>query len=63
VADTSYRIDREHDSSEDLTIAWNDSDLAIPWPLEPTIMSAKDASAAPLSQLSDELSRVEAMAG
>ena len=29
VADTSYRIDRRHDSSEDLTIAWDDPYLAI----------------------------------
>jgi dTDP-4-dehydrorhamnose 3,5-epimerase len=61
VADTSYRIDREHDPSDDLTIAWNDGELAIPWPLSPT-MSAKDASAQPLSKLSEELSRVEARA-
>jgi len=63
VADTSYRIDRQHDPAEDLTIAWNDPGLAIPWPLPPTIMSAKDASAAPLSELTEELSRVEAPVG
>ena len=31
-ADTSYRIDRPHDPSEDLTIAFDDPELAIPWP-------------------------------
>ena len=63
VADTSYRIDRGHDPSEDLTIAWNDPDLAIPWPLTPTLMSVKDASASPLSTLPAELARVEARVG
>jgi len=60
VADTSYRIDRGHNPDEDLTIAWNDPELAIPWPLPPTIMSAKDASAPPMSELTAELARVEA---
>src|SRR5262245_11258891 len=62
-ADTSYRIDRPHDPSEDLTIAWNDPDLDIPWPLPPSLLSAKDASAPPMSELTEELSRVEARAG
>jgi dTDP-4-dehydrorhamnose 3,5-epimerase len=32
-ADTSYRIDRAHDPSEDVAIAHDDPGLAIPWPL------------------------------
>ena len=32
-ADVSYRIDRPHDSTEDLSIAFDDPELAIPWPL------------------------------
>jgi dTDP-4-dehydrorhamnose 3,5-epimerase len=60
VADTSYRIDREHDPSEDLTIAWDDPELAVPWPLTPAVMSAKDAAARPLAELAAELARVEA---
>jgi dTDP-4-dehydrorhamnose 3,5-epimerase len=58
VADTSYRIDREHDPSEDLTIAWNDPELAIPWPLKPTRMSDKDANALPIVDLRGELARL-----
>ncbi len=50
-ADISYRIDRPHDPTEDLTFAWNDPELAIPWPLPVTIMSAKDQAAPPLSEL------------
>jgi dTDP-4-dehydrorhamnose 3,5-epimerase len=57
-ADTSYRIDRAHDPSEDLTIAWDDPELAIAWPLAVSVLSAKDASAPPLSALTTELERV-----
>jgi dTDP-4-dehydrorhamnose 3,5-epimerase len=58
-ADTSYRIDRRHDPSEDLTIAHDDPTLAIPWPLPVSSISAADAEAPPLSELSEELRRVE----
>ena len=57
-ADTSYRIDRRHDPSEDLTIAHDDPTLAIPWPLPVSSISAADAAAPPLSSLSEELRRV-----
>ena len=59
-ADTSYRIDRPHDPSEDLTIAHDDPELAIPWPLPPGTMSVADRSAPPLSALAGELARVAA---
>lgn len=58
-ADTSYRIDRAHDPSEDLTIAATDPQLGIPWPLPVTLMSAKDASAPPMSELREELARIQ----
>jgi dTDP-4-dehydrorhamnose 3,5-epimerase len=48
-ADVSYRIDREHDPSQDVTIAYDDPELAIPWPLPITTMSDRDRHAAPLS--------------
>ena len=57
-ADTSYRIDREHDPSEDLTIAYDDPELAVPWPLPVTLMSESDRKARPLRQLSMELSSI-----
>ena len=41
-ADVSYRIDRPHDPTEDLTIAFDDPDLAIPWPLPVAAMSERD---------------------
>jgi dTDP-4-dehydrorhamnose 3,5-epimerase len=41
-ADVSYRIDREHDPSQDVAIAYNDPELNIPWPLPVTGMSERD---------------------
>lgn len=61
-ADTSYRIAREHDPSEDVTIAHDDPTLAIPWPLPVSTMSAADAGAPPMSELGEQLSRIEARA-
>ncbi len=48
-ADVSYRIDRAHDPAEDACIAFNDPELAIPWPLPVTIMSERDRNAPPLA--------------
>jgi dTDP-4-dehydrorhamnose 3,5-epimerase len=59
-ADTSYRIDREHDPSEDLTIAYDDPELAVPWPLPVTVLSDSDRMARPLQLLTVELSRIRA---
>jgi dTDP-4-dehydrorhamnose 3,5-epimerase len=48
-ADVSYRIDRPHDPSEDVSIAFDDPEIAIPWPLPVTLMSARDKRAACLA--------------
>ena len=50
IADTSYRIDREHDPSEDVTIAFDDPELAIPWPLPVASMSRRDREAPSLAE-------------
>ncbi len=47
-ADVSYRIDRPHAPAEDVTIAFDDPDLAIPWPLPVAAMSERDRLAPPL---------------
>ena len=44
-ADVAYRIDRPHDPAEDVSIAFDDPDLAIPWPLPPALLSDRDRSA------------------
>jgi dTDP-4-dehydrorhamnose 3,5-epimerase len=50
-ADVSYRIDREHDPSEDVTIAHDDPELGIVWPLPVTHMSQRDRFAPSLASL------------
>ena len=62
-ADTSYRIDRRHDPAEDLTIAWNDPELAVEWPLPPGLMSENDRTAAPLSALTERVAEIRAQHG
>ena len=44
-ADICYRIDRPHDPSEDLSVRYDDPDLAIPWPLPADSLSPRDRSA------------------
>jgi dTDP-4-dehydrorhamnose 3,5-epimerase len=48
-ADVAYRIDRPHNPAEDVSIAFDDPQLGIPWPLRPTLLSERDQAALPLS--------------
>jgi dTDP-4-dehydrorhamnose 3,5-epimerase len=48
-ADVSYRIDRRHDPAEDVAIAFDDPELAIPWPLPVEFMSERDRRAQSLA--------------
>ena len=57
-ADVAYRIDREHDPAENLTIAHDDPDLAIPWPLAASVLSESDRAAQPMAALGDQLRRI-----
>jgi dTDP-4-dehydrorhamnose 3,5-epimerase len=61
-ADTAYRIDRRHDPHDDLTIAHDDPEIAVPWPLPVSAMSESDAAALPLAQLSTALGSIRARA-
>jgi dTDP-4-dehydrorhamnose 3,5-epimerase len=58
-ADVSYRIDRPHDPAEDVSIAFDDPELAIPWPLPVAEMSRRDRHAPPLASAIRLLSGVE----
>jgi dTDP-4-dehydrorhamnose 3,5-epimerase len=49
-ADVSYMIDRPHDASEDVSVAFDDPGLAIPWPLPVTLMSSRDRLAPLLAE-------------
>lgn len=49
-ADVSYRIDRPHDPREDVSIAFDDPELALPWPLPVAVMSRRDKDAPTLGK-------------
>lgn len=57
-ADISYRIDRQHDPAEDLTISFRDPQLDIPWPLPVTLASDRDLGAPPMEQLGERLAMI-----
>lgn len=44
-ADVCYRIDRPHDPTEDIAVAYDDPDLAIAWPRPVTVVSERDRHA------------------
>lgn len=45
LADICYRIDRPHDPTEDLSVRYDDPELAIAWPLAVQALSPRDRSA------------------
>lgn len=56
-ADVCYRVDAAYEPGKDVAIAWDDPELAIPWPLREPIMSERDATAPPLEELRPQLAR------
>jgi dTDP-4-dehydrorhamnose 3,5-epimerase len=59
-ADVSYRINRAHDPAEDVSIAFDDPELAIPWPLTATVRSARDRAGVSLADALKLLARLPA---
>jgi dTDP-4-dehydrorhamnose 3,5-epimerase len=54
-ADVCYRIDAEHDPAEDVSVAFDDPELAIPWPLPVTLVSERDRAAGSWRSLRESL--------
>ncbi|MGI8882337.1 MAG: dTDP-4-dehydrorhamnose 3,5-epimerase [Jatrophihabitans sp.] len=54
-ADICYRIDRPHDPGHDVTVRWDDDEIAVTWPLPVTAMSARDRTARPLREVLGQL--------
>ena len=50
-----YLVTNECDGSDELGFAWDDPDVAVPWPDRSPILSPRDASAPPLRKLIDSL--------
>jgi dTDP-4-dehydrorhamnose 3,5-epimerase len=57
VADVCYRIDREHDPTQDRAVRYDDPDLAISWPLTVSEISPRDDAAGSWAQLIESLRR------
>ncbi len=51
LADFEYKCTNYYDPSDENTIAWNDPDLSIEWPITDPILSVKDSSAYRLSEM------------
>jgi dTDP-4-dehydrorhamnose 3,5-epimerase len=49
-SDVLYYVDNEYSQKSECGILWNDPELGINYPLEPTLMSPKDAKWKPLNQ-------------
>src|SRR2546430_1840771 len=54
-ADICYRMDAAYDPSLDITVAWNDPELAIPWPIASPVLSDRDRTAGPLAEIRPHL--------
>jgi dTDP-4-dehydrorhamnose 3,5-epimerase len=60
IADLIYLHTTLHSEGTDLTIRWDDPDLAINWPQTPRILSKRDAEAPRLAELQPRLERWKA---
>ena len=54
-AQVEYKCTDHYDPSSEISIAWNDPDLAIPWPISDPILSSRDAAAPQLRDLVERL--------
>jgi dTDP-4-dehydrorhamnose 3,5-epimerase len=54
-AQVEYKCTDLYHPDCELTIAWDDPDLSIPWPVENPVLSAKDAKGARLRDIEDRL--------
>lgn len=50
-ADVCYLHSRPYEPDADLAVAWNDRSLLLAWPIEPPILSPRDANAPPLAEV------------
>lgn len=55
VADVCYRVTAFFDPSKDAAVAWNDPELAIPWPIAEPVLSTRDRAAPTLSEVRPSL--------
>ena len=54
-ADVEYKCTDYYSPDDEITIAWNDPDIGIEWPLTNPIVSSKDIDAQTLKDLAHRL--------
>jgi dTDP-4-dehydrorhamnose 3,5-epimerase len=54
-AQVEYKCTAYYRPEAEFSVAWNDPDLAIPWPVDAPILSAKDAAAPRLAEVQHRL--------
>ena len=59
-AEFQYKCTAFYDPSSEISIAWNDPEIGIPWPVSEPLLSAKDAAAPTLRECLEQLPRYEA---
>ncbi len=45
-ATVAYKVDREYEADAERSLAWNAPELGIDWPIDPPLLSPRDAAAA-----------------
>ena len=58
-AQVEYKISAPHAPECELAIAWNDPEIAIPWPVRAPLLSERDRTAPTLAEVRDRLPRWE----
>ncbi|MCO5314727.1 MAG: dTDP-4-dehydrorhamnose 3,5-epimerase [Solirubrobacterales bacterium] len=55
VADVAYLVSSPYDPATEAGIRWDDPEVAVEWPLEDPLLSARDREAPSLAELADSL--------
>jgi len=50
VAEVQYKVTAHHQPAAERSLAWNDPDLGVPWPIPSPVLSTKDRSAPSLDE-------------
>lgn len=58
-AELEYKCTDFYDPGSELSIVWNDPELAIPWPMDAPLLSAKDRDAPTLADVMEQLPQFE----
>ena len=57
-AEVEYKVTEPYRPQGEIAIAWNDPELAVPWPVLAPTLSNRDAAAPRLAELRDQLPRL-----